>query len=236
MLKKRGESINNTFEKMNDRDLVVYIKSNKGTRYEHDRALTALWKRYQNQIHNNWHLLARTLHSSDLISNLKDDFYEEAQEVFMAALSKVDPIKINANEKWKFVGYFDFYLRNLRTKFHKDLMKRSNTKSIDSMQKIDEECNLEIDLDVENAYREQGGYMDEPDYVVERLEGEENCEQAIRKCLEKWTPIQREIYQRLLKKEKKQDISRELNLTIPKLYLECNKMKRDLKSCLGLLD
>ena len=236
MLKKRGESINNTFEKMNDRDLVVYIKDNKGTRYEHDRALTALWKRYQNQIHNNWHLLARTLHSSDLISNLKDDFYEEAQEVFMAALSKVDPIKINANEKWKFVGYFDFYLRNLRTKFHKDLMKRSNIKSIDSMQKIDEECNLEIDLDVENAYREQGGYMDEPDYVVERLEGEENCEQAIRKCLEKWTPIQREIYQRLLKKEKKQDISRELNLTIPKLYLECNKMKRDLKSCLGLLD
>ena len=236
MLKKRGESINNTFEKMNDRDLVVYIKSNKGTRYEHDRALTALWKRYQNQIHNNWHLLARTLHSSDLISNLKDDFYEEAQEVFMAALSKVDPVKINANEKWKFVGYFDFYLRNLRTKFHKDLMKRSNIKSIDSMQKIDEECNLEIDLDVENAYREQGGYMDEPDYVVERLEGEENCEQAIRECLEKWTPIQREIYQRLLKKEKKQDISRELNLTIPKLYLECNKMKRDLKSCLGLLD
>ena len=236
MLKKRGESINNTFEKMNDRDLVVYIKDNKGTRYEHDRALTALWKRYQNQIHNNWHLLARTLHSSDLISNLKDDFYEEAQEVFMAALSKVDPIKINANEKWKFVGYFDFYLRNLRTKFHKDLMKRSNIKSIDSMQKIDEECNLEIDLDVENAYREQGGYMDEPDYVVERLEGEENCEQAIRKCLEKWTPIQREIYQRLLKKEKKQDISRELGLSIPKLYLECNKMKHDLKSCLGLLN
>ena len=109
-------------------------------------------------------------------------------------------------------------------------------KSVDSMQKIDEDCNLEIDVDVENAYREQGGYMDEPDYVVERLEGEENCEQAIRKCLEKWTPIQREIYQRLLKKEKKQDISRELNLTIPKLYLECNKMKRDLKSCLGLLN
>ena len=236
MLKKRGESINNTFEKMNDRDLVIYIKSNKGTCYEHDRALTALWKRYQNQIHNNWHLLARTLHSSDLISNLKDDFYEEAQEVFMAALSKVDPVKINANEKWKFVGYFDFYLRNLRTKFHKDLMKRSNIKSIDSMQKIDEECNLEIDLDVENAYREQGGYMDEPDYVVERLEGEENCERAVKTCLEKWTPIQREIYQRLLKKEKKQDISRELNWTIPKLYLECNKMKRDLKSCLGLLD
>ena len=76
----------------------------------------------------------------------------------------------------------------------------------------------------------------EPDYVVERLEGEENCEQALNRCLEKWTPIQREIYQRLLKKEKKQDISRELNLTIPKLYLECNNMKRDLKSCLGLLD
>ena len=236
MLKKRGESINNTFEKMNDRDLVVYIKSNKGTRYEHDRALTALWKRYQNQIHNNWHLLARTLHSSDLISNLKDDFYEEAQEVFMVALSKVDPVKINANEKWKFVGYFDFYLRNLRTKFHKDLMKRSNIKSIDSMQKIDEECNLEIDLDVETAYRDQGGYMDEPDYVVERLEGEENCERAIKECLEKWTPTQRDIYQRLLKKEKKQDISRELGLSIPKLYLECNKMKHDLKSCLGLLN
>ena len=221
---------------MNDRDLVIYIKSNKGTRYEHDRALTALWKRYQNQIHNNWHLLSKTLQSSDLITSMKDDFYEEAQEVFMIALSKVDPIKINANEKWKFVGYFDFYLRNLRTKFHKELKRRTNIKSIDSMQKMSDDCNLEIDLDVEESYREQGGYMDEPDYIVEQLEGERNCEQALKQCLEKWTPVQREIYKRLLEKEKKQDISKELDLSIPKLYVECNKMKRDLKKCLGILN
>ena len=221
---------------MNDRDLVIHIKSNKGTRYEHDQALTALWKRYQNQIHNNWHLLSKTLQSSDLITSMKDDFYEEAQEVFMIALSKVDPIKINANEKWKFVGYFDFYLRNLRTKFHKELKRRTNIKSIDSMQKMSDDCNLEIDLDVEEAYREQGGYMDEPDYIVEQLEGERNCEQALKQCLEKWTPVQREIYKRLLEKEKKQDISKELDLSIPKLYVECNKMKRDLKKCLGILN
>ena len=221
---------------MNDRDLVVYIKSNRGTHREHDQALTVLWKRYQNQIHNNWHLLCRTLQGSDLIMSMKDDFYEEAQEVFMTALSKVDPMKINANEKWKFVGYFDFYLRNLRTKFHKDLMKRTNIKSIDSMQKMSDDCNLEIDLDVEEAYREQGGYMDEPDYVVERLEGERNCEQAVKRCLREWTSTQREIYRRLLNKEKKQNISKEMNLSIPKLYTECNKMKRDLKKCLGILD
>ena len=221
---------------MNDRDLVIYIKSNKGTHREHDQALTALWKRYQNQIHNNWHYLARTLHSSDLIMSVKDDFYEEAQEVFMTVLSKVDPVKINADEKWKFVGYFDFYLRNLRTKFHKDLMRRVEIKSIDSMQKVNDDCNLEIDLDVEEAYREQGGYMDEPDYIVERLEGERNCARAVKTCLEKWTPIQREIYKRLLAKKKKQDISKELNLSIPKLYTECNKMKRDMKRCLGILD
>lgn len=221
---------------MNDRDLVIYIKSNKSTRYEHDQALTALWRRYQNQIHNNWHLLSKTLQSSDLITSMKDDFYEEAQEVFMIALSKVDPIKINANEKWKFVGYFDFYLRNLRTKFHKELKRRTNIKSIDSMQKMSDDCNLEIDLDVEEAYREQGGYMDEPDYIVEQLEGERNCEQALKQCLEKWTPVQREIYKRLLEKEKKQDISKELDLSIPKLYVECNKMKRDLKKCLGILN
>ena len=221
---------------MNDRDLVIYIKSNKGTRREHDQALTALWKRYQNQIHNNWHYLVRTLHSSDLIMSVKEDFYEEAQEVFMTVLSKVDPVKINADEKWKFVGYFDFYLRNLRTKFHKDLMRRVEIKSIDSMQKVNDDCNLEIDLDVEEAYREQGGYMDEPDYIVERLEGERNCERAVKTCLEKWTPIQREIYKRLLAKKRKQDISKELNLSIPKLYTECNKMKRDMKRCLGILD
>ena len=221
---------------MNDRDLVIYIKSNKGTHREHDQALTALWKRYQNQIHNNWHLLCRTLQGSDLIMSMKDDFYEEAQEVFMTALSKVDPIKIGANEKWKFVGYFDFYLRNLRTKFHKDLMRKTNIKSIDSMQKMSDDCNLEIDLDVEEAYREQGGYMDEPDYVVERLEGERNCEQAVKRCLREWTSTQREIYRRLLNKEKKQNISKEMNLSIPKLYTECNKMKRDLKKCLGILD
>ena len=221
---------------MNDRDLVIYIKSNKGTRHEHDQALTALWKRYQNQIHNNWHYLARTLHSSDLIMSVKEDFYEEAQEVFMTVLSKVDPVKINADEKWKFVGYFDFYLRNLRTKFHKDLMRRVEIKSIDSMQKVNDDCNLEIDLDVEEAYREQGGYMDEPDYIAERLEGERNCERAVKTCLKNWTPIQREIYKRLLAKKRKQDISKELNLSIPKLYTECNKMKRDMKRCLGILD
>ena len=37
-------------------------------------------------------------------------------------------------------------------------------------------------------------------------------------------------------KKKKQDISKELNLSIPKLYTECNKMKRDMKRCLGILD
>lgn len=229
----------NIYERMNDRDLVIFIKNNRNnatSHREYDKAVTVLWNRYQNQIHNNWHVLAKTLHSSDYIMNAKEDFYEEAQEVFMVALSKVDPIKINADEKWKFVGYFDFYLRNLRTKFHKELSRKVTTKSIDSMQKLNNDCDLEIDLDVEEAYRKQGGYMDEPDYVVERLEGERNCKQALRECLSTWTDVQREIYRRLINKEKKQDISKELHLTIPRLYTECNKMKRDLKKCLGILN
>lgn len=228
----------NTYEKMNDRDLVIFIKSNHNnttSRKEYDRAITVLWNRYQNQIHNNWHILSKTLHNSDYVMNAKEDFYEEAQEVFMTALSKVDPIKINADEKWKFVGYFDFYLRNLRTKFHKDLSRGVNVKSIDSMQKLDDDCDLEVDLDVEEAYREHGGYMDEPDYIVERLEGESNCRRALRECLNTWTDVQREIYRRLINKERKQDISKELHLTVPRLYTECNKMKRDLKRCLGIL-
>ena len=227
----------NIYEKMNDRDLVIFIKSNYSTatsRKECDKAITVLWNRYQNQIHNNWHVLSKTLHNSDYVMNAKEDFYEEAQEVFMTALSKVDPVKINADEKWKFVGYFDFYLRNLRTKFHKDLSRGVNIKSIDSMQKLDDDCDLEVDLDVEEAYREHGGDMDEPDYVIERLESENNCRRALRECLSSWTDVQREIYRRLINKERKQDISKELHLTIPRLYTECNKMKRDLKRCLGV--
>lgn len=223
---------------MNDRELITYIKHNRADNepwVNYNKAVTALWERYQNQIHNNWHKLVKVLGGSDLVLSKHGDFYDEAQEAFMTALTKIDLNKVE-NDNWKFVGYLNFYLTNLRTKLHREIKKETAFKPIDSMSDLDEDCALSADLDVEEAYRESDGFRYEPEYVLEQREGEENCKRALRECLNKWTDTQKEIYRRLVNNEKKLDISKALNIPTPRLYAECNKMKRDLKLSLGILD
>lgn len=223
----------NVFENMKDSDLVVYINNSRDNEpwCNYNKAVEALWKRYQNQVHRNWHKLCKALEESGNILSLHDDFYEEAQEVFLKALEAIDISKIRDND-WKFVGYFDYYLRNLRTRFHKEVKKMSNMKSIDSLC-IDGVSSFN-DPDVEISYWRNEGYKYSPEYALEESEGEERCKEAVNKCMASWNETQRKIFSLLLECAKKKDISKTLNIPLQRVYVECNRMKNDMKKFLGV--
>lgn len=107
---------------MSDRQLVTEIK--KGDQEEQIKEMMqVLYLRYMNFIHKHWHALSRQLNGSQLVQDVKDDFYSESYLSFTRALDAVDLAKIQ-NDNWKFLGYFGFYLSNQRNTFAKRLIQK----------------------------------------------------------------------------------------------------------------
>lgn len=212
---------------LNDRTLVTLIKDPNTSDYLFELASNVLVNRYEKQIHKNWWVLQKQMNNSSLVNNLKDEYYSEAWEAFWTAIRKIDVSKIK-DDKWKCVGYTDFYLKNVRTKLIKETKKNGKIKSTSSMDTEDPE-NLTIDSDVERAYWEQTGYKREPSFSYEVSEAEEDCREAVKRCIEKWSPLERQIFYLLEEGHSKTEIARKLNESSGKIYGAVNRMKKDLK-------
>jgi len=111
------------YSQMSDRDLVIAIKKEDPNSFQSQRMMQVLYMRYMNFIHKHWHALSRQLNASHLVQDAKDDFYSESYVSFTKALAAVDVNKIQ-NDKWKFLGYFGFYLSNQRNTFAKRIIKK----------------------------------------------------------------------------------------------------------------
>ena len=219
-----------TFEEarnLNDRSLITLIKDPGTPRELFELASHVLVERYEKQIHKNWWVLQKQMNNSTLINSLKDEYYSEAWEAFWTAIQKIDISKIR-DDKWKCVGYTDFYLRNVRTKFIKETRKNGKLKSTSSMDTEDPD-NLTVDSDVERAYWEQSGYRSEPGFAYENVETTQECQEAVRRCLDRWSPLERRIFYLLEEGESKVEIARKLEESSGKIYSAVNRMKRDLK-------
>lgn len=99
----------------NERELVMQAKKGGAAEYQ-------LFSQYENLIHKHYHILRKQLKT---IPFDRDDFYSEAYISFRKALKAVDPVKIEADDKWKFIGYFRFYLQGLRASIIREALKKT---------------------------------------------------------------------------------------------------------------
>ncbi len=107
---------------LSDVSLVTSIKTSSDE--SQVREMThVLYTRYSNFVHKHWHSLSRQLNGSHQVQDVKDDFYSESYVSFSRALAAIDITKIK-NNKWKFLGYFGFYLSNQRNTFAKKIIKK----------------------------------------------------------------------------------------------------------------
>lgn len=223
----------NCFEKKCDKELVEIIKNEETSRKDRNYAYEALFNRYKRCFDKNWYKLQLQMDKSRFIMSKEDDFYSDAYEAFLTAIDKVDLSKIE-NNNWKLIGYLDFYLRNVRSKIIKGIMKKeSKVKSISYMNNINNDSSSEdisrVDSDVEMSYWVTEGYKTEPEYRYLIEEEEERCVISINKCLKKWTPFEREIFELLKSGKSKSDIATIKNITPSRVYLVTKSMKKDFK-------
>jgi hypothetical protein len=107
---------------MSDAELVEGIKTSQDEDQVKDMT-HVLYMRYMNFIHKHWHALSRQLNASYLVQDIKEDFYSESYVSFSKALAAINLEKIQ-NNKWKFLGYFGFYLSNQRNTFAKRIIRK----------------------------------------------------------------------------------------------------------------
>ncbi len=100
---------------MKDRELVALAK--KSDQYKGE-----LYFRYEKLCFKHLHILERQLNYR---VDVKEDFIGDTYEVFLKALEAVDMTSIK-NDKWLFLGWYGFYLKNLRIKYMNDIIKANS--------------------------------------------------------------------------------------------------------------
>ena len=192
-----------------------------------NKVLSILWERYQPQIHKNWWKLQRQMNNLDTVNMMKDDYYDEATEAFLVAISKIDLSRVE-NDNFKCVGMLNWYLTNVRTKIIKKIKKLPPTKSLSYMNSIDSDTN-KVDSDVEESYWDNEGFMNDPSYALEKKIKDELYNKVISECQKKWGRIENIVFRELIDGKKKSEISKELDLSDKNIRIAVNRIKTDLK-------
>ena len=227
------ESIKNK-KKILDYDLISLIKNPETSKDDCDHAWKILIKRYEPKIYKDWERLQRQLNNSVYVQNIKDEYFEEAMEAFYNAICKIDLSKVK-NDKWKAIGYVDFYLKNVRTKLIKQVIKAQKIKSLNEKSiKINNETSSvsEMDVDVESIYYRDEGYKYDPLYIIELEDTERECEEVLSNLIKNWDPSKREIFALLRSGIKRAEIARKLNINVSKVYNETKKMRSEIEKAL----
>ena len=115
-----NQKITEELKSLNDRDLVIRIKTTTNKDEERE-ARHVLYARYERFVHKHWHSLSSRMNRSTAVIEQRNDFYAESYIVFEKALRAVDISKIR-DHKWKFLGYYGFYLSTLKNNFAKSVV------------------------------------------------------------------------------------------------------------------
>jgi len=165
---------------LSDKELLVIIKTDKT---KADKALYELWTRYQNLVHKNWSILRKQLNNSAAIIENRDDFYSESYIAFRKAVDAINLSKIY-DDKWKFVGYFRFYLKNLRTEMISNVLKKYQVEtSLYAKKDGDEFVVTDLYEDLNQSYN--------PEKDLEN----KLLMESINKCMQLWDSKKKQIFE-----------------------------------------
>lgn len=166
-----------TYSSLSDREVVQRIKEGKDT--ENQKYLKqVLYTRYEKFVHKHWHKLYKQLNASMYLSQLKDEFYSDSYLTFSNALDAVKTEKI-LNDKWRFLGYYGFYLSNQRKNYAKKVLRKY--KSEVSLEVPDENGENTVYL---SDLTEDGKAPSAEDTVIEQ-DFKERFWKALQECKEK---------------------------------------------------
>lgn len=214
------------FTNLTDRELVE-IRQTSPSLEMRNLAGDTLFIRYERQIHKHWQKLCNQLNRIPAVYAVQEDYYDEAMEAFLKAIEKTDLSRIK-DDNWKFVSMLNWYLSNVRTKIIRLINKRGFIKSLNHMHLLSEDGSSECDPDVEISFWESEGHKLDPCKVLETKESYKDTYRAINNCKTKWTTLEIEIFDRLNKNQSKQEIAKNLNITVSKVYSIIRAMKNDI--------
>jgi hypothetical protein len=212
-------------EKMSDRDLVKLIKSTMN-REEEREARHVLYRRYERFVHKHWHSLSSRMNRSAAVMELKNDFYAESYIVFEKALKATNVTKIR-DDKWKFLGYYGFYLSTLKNNFAKGIVNQyHNEVSIEINAPSTDRSIILSDLS------EAGVVQSAEDEVIER-DQRRRFWSALTQCQSTiWDETKRTIWNRRASGVSIRDTCEELGISTWRFNKILSEMKTQLDSAI----
>lgn len=215
---------------LSDQELIAKIQASQG-KLACSELQTILWFRYENQVHRHWAILRRQLSNSSMILELESDFYNEAYVAFTKAVAAIDLKKIR-DDKWKFVGYFKYYLTNLRTEFITKLVRQYHTER-PFYAETEEGSVPRIELTVNDTYEHT---MYSPETVLERKLEEQKVHSAVAHCMKRWDTRRRDIFKLRKQGLAKGEVAAKLNVHPATITYHLQAMKQDLQKELKSLE
>lgn len=215
---------------MNDRKLLEALKGNPSVA-EKKELEEELWERYQNLVHKNWNILRKQMNNSSQIWAAQDDYYSDAYIAMKKCIKAIDLNKIE-NDKWKFVGYYRFYLKNVRSKIIKDISRLART---EKSMVLETDSHGEISLaDIAMAHNDNFTVYDDPADLLVKKESQDHCDNAVDVCKKSWNEVRNKIYRLREEGVNKRAIATELGVHPATITYYMRGMKKDIEEALGL--
>ena len=154
-------------EKLPEIELIRIVNDPNSPEVDYNIAAEILIKKYEKMIHYHWWKLQKELNNTGYVNSIKEDFYDEAYEALLKAITKVDLNRIE-NDNFKILQLASWYITNVRTKMRKRVLTRvSKNKGLVAVNLDDGEDTNVIDSEVEKAYNDEFGYRTDPVYSYE---------------------------------------------------------------------
>ena len=221
---------------MLDREILTQLKDQDVSRATKLELKTELWGRYSRLVHKNWAILRKQMDNSSIILEQEDDYYSEAYIAFNKALDAIKLEKIR-DDKWKFIGYYRLYLKNVRTAF---ISKTRQRVKHEVANEIPSRGGPESDVltltDIASAEAAVLTAKLDPLNSLLQSEAENNCSRAVRLCMEKWDPTRKKIFRLRESGSTKGDVAKALGVHPATITYYLKGMRADMEEALSLGD
>ena len=195
----------------------------KGAKAGDPQSERVLWDRYQNLVHKHYHIMERQMNHSPQVKEQRDDFYSESYLAFRKAVRAVDLEKIR-DDKWKFVGYFRFYIMNLRNDMINQIVRKYHHEKpmvvvSDSEQELNR-SDLQVSL-------EEGQYGSTEEILNRIAE-----EQATKICFQKWDTKKKFIFNQKKNGLNNTEIAKLLDVNCATITYHMQNMAKDFREAI----
>lgn len=214
---------------MNDRNLLISLKASPSEE-ERKHLESMLWERYQRLIHKNWGVLKRQMNNSSQVLSKEDDYFSDAYIAMKKCIDAIDLSKVE-DDNWKFIGYYRFYLRNVRSNIIRTINKEYHN-----------ECSLTVEADEHHevsladlmlSRSQELINSNDPAEITINNEEQRVCDLAVTHCMQGWNDIRKQIFSLREEGVPKKKIADRLHVHPATITYYMKGMRTDLEKALS---